>query len=237
MTKDVSEEVAIALTDRAVLFDLDGTLVDSWQVAKQAFCFAYRRATSRESPPVDAFEARLGRPFPEILRELDLPLSMHAHFIEYSQQNAHTIRPFAGVMPALAALRAAGIRIGVVTGKDRPRSEQLLKITGLNAYVHALTTPDDAPGKPDPASLFDCLHQLGCSPFSSAYVGDALADMECGRRAKVLRVFAKWGALRDLDAGEYDHVATDPAQIQELFLSWAGFRHEQELIGVPVVAC
>jgi phosphoglycolate phosphatase-like HAD superfamily hydrolase len=204
-----------------VVFDLDGTLIDSWHVASEAFCFAFRSTTGRADPPVADFTARLGLPFEQILFELGLPEQMRVPFVEFSQAHAHTIRPYEGIVLELAALRAAGARLGIVTGKDRKRAKYLLCHTHLARYFDALITPDDAPGKPDPRCLFECLKRLQCSRSYAVYVGDSLSDMQCGKRAFVLRVFARWGALRAVDIAEYDLIAETPQQLSAILVSWS----------------
>jgi phosphoglycolate phosphatase-like HAD superfamily hydrolase len=209
------------LQDCAVMFDLDGTLIDSWRVAREAFCFAFRRATGREDAPVEGFTARLGMPFEQILIELGLPPGMRDHFHDYSQAHADTIRPYDGIPDELAILRGAGARLGIVTGKDRARAQYLLDNTRLATYFDALITPSDAPGKPDPGCLAECLQRVGCSKSLAVYVGDALTDMQCGQRAEVVRMYARWGSLKELAPGDYDLCADQPHEVSDILLTWA----------------
>jgi len=203
------------------MFDLDGTLIDSWRVAREAFCFAFRRATGLDEAPVGGFTARLGMPFDQILLELGLPAVMWEHFHEYSQSHADLIRPYEGIVEELEILRDAGARLGIVTGKERARAQYLLDNTRLASYFDVLITPSDAPGKPDPGCLIECLRRVGCSTPRSLYVGDALIDMQCAYRASVVRVFARWGAHQELARSEYDLAVDQPHELSDILLSWA----------------
>ena len=184
----------------AALFDLDGVLIDSWQVARRALGEALAEVGYAGEPPYAAFRRRMGKPLATILRELALPAAAARPFNRTAMAMTDQVEMFAGVGEALAALRGAGFRIGVVTGKDRRRARAIVAATGLDGMIDALVTPDDAPGKPDPAGCSLCCALLG-TPRPLAYVGDSAVDLDTARAARIPAVLAAWGALprtRDL---------------------------------------
>jgi AHBA synthesis associated protein len=177
----------------AVLFDLDGTLVDSEPVTRAAFCGAYREVMSAGRAPVERYLEHLGRPFPDIMRELGLPLELWEPFRRRSTQLAGRVRVAPGVPAMLAALAARGVPLAIVTGKDAERAEHVLRRCGLRDRFASVVTPDRvARGKPHPDSIEVALADLGADPRGSVVVGDAAADIEAAHAAGVRAVAAAW---------------------------------------------
>lgn len=178
-----------------LLFDLDGVLVDSWDVARSAFVAACADMSRDGAALVDGFRDRLGRPIEDISRQLGLPANFGETFRAHARRLDHLAVPLDGVADLLASLRGAGCAIGVVTGKDRARSLSVLANVGLIAHVDALVSGDEGPGKPAPDPLLLCLDRLG-APVCRGFIGDTATDMEAARRAGVLAILALWGGAR-----------------------------------------
>lgn len=190
---------------RAVLFDLDGTLLDSlaahYRVYRRLFAQmgvpfdeeAYRR---HYSPNWYLFYERLGLPrerWPEADR---LWLEHYAR---------ETVDPRPGADRALAAVRASGRVVGLVTSGDRSRVERDLARAGWEGVFDVVVCGGDtAERKPHPAPLLHALDQVGLPPSAAAYVGDTLEDVLMGRRAGTVTVgvaggFAPADALAGAD--------------------------------------
>jgi AHBA synthesis associated protein len=105
---------------RAVIFDLDGVLVDSFGVMRQAFTIAYAEVVGPGEPPFEEYERHLGRYFPDIMRIMNLPLEMEGPFVRESYRLAHEVVLFDGVGEMLRTLRARGYGLAVATGKAGP---------------------------------------------------------------------------------------------------------------------
>lgn len=178
----------------AVIFDLDGVLVDSW-VARRALAAALAEVGFTGEVPLAGFRVRLGKPLPVILGELGLPGSAAAAFDRHALAMTEAVTAFPGVAALLLRLRRAEVAVGVVTGKARTRSLAVLEHTRLAGAIDALVTPDDAPGKPDPAALRHCLVALGADE-ALFFVGDTAVDRQTARAAAVPAALAAWGPGR-----------------------------------------
>ncbi len=175
-----------------VLLDLDGVLINSWPVAEQAIRAAVLSLYGEErEAPVEQFRARLGEPLEAIARALGMADGFVPAFRSYARAHAGLVQIFDGIPEMLRRLRALSIGIGVVTAKDRLRTEELFETLGLAPLVDVLVTADDAPGKPDPAALYLCMERLGTRNVQG-YLGDAAADMAAARNAGMARLLALW---------------------------------------------
>lgn len=102
------------------------------------------------------------------------------------------IRAFPGVHSMLDQIRETGLCIGVITGKARQRALPILESTRLLPMVDVLVTPDDAPGKPDPEALFQCINRLGgAQPLF--FVDDTDVNRRTAAAAGIPSALAAWG--------------------------------------------
>jgi phosphoglycolate phosphatase-like HAD superfamily hydrolase len=200
-------------TDVALLLDLDGVLIDSWPVAQRAIERAVAEVCPPGTPsPIDAFRALRGQPLPDIAAQLQLPASFVDAFCRHSRDMATMIPVYPGVEEALRHIKSAGISLGLITGKDRVRTVELLDQLGLSCLFDAVVTADDAPGKPSPEALLTCIRRIP-SLRAIGYVGDTPCDMATARSAGVRSILATW----DADAtGEADSIVKTPDELQHL---------------------
>lgn len=189
---------------RAIVFDLDGTLVDSAPDLAVATDHVLR---SFGRPPVglDAVRKLVGDgaralivrgleltgpmpPADEIDRAVDI-------FIDHYAANIAThTRPFPGVVAALERLRDAGARLGVCTNKREGLSHQLLGQLGLAGYFDAVVGGDSLPvRKPDGGHLLGTLAAMKCGPEDAVMVGDSINDIRAARNAGVPVVAVSFG--------------------------------------------
>src|SRR5207249_450169 len=115
----------------AVVFDLDGVLVDSLAVMRAAFTHAYRTVVNDGEPPFDEYCNYLGWLFSDIMRAMGLPLEMEAPFVAESSRLIHDVPVYPGVASMLEQLAGAGVAVGVATGKTGTRARALLHAKGL----------------------------------------------------------------------------------------------------------
>lgn len=202
----------------AVLFDLDGTIVDSEAVAVEVFQTSYDAYVGGQAP-VEQFLAMAGRPFEQIIDELGLPAEMAADFRSRSMAQAHRVRIFPGMWDVLTACRDLGASLGIITGKDRPRAEYLMASLGITQLCQHLVTPSDPPRpKPAPDGVRWLQTRLGAVAEDTILIGDSASDILAATSAGVRAVACLWGAGQrcDLLAVRPDHVVADCADLGRL---------------------
>jgi pyrophosphatase PpaX len=181
---------------QAVLFDLDGTLLDSVEQYWRSLI-----ATLRDcglEPPSDArIYQSMGLPGVEGLQAIGVPpdqaREVWLRWVEWESRLADLVRPYPGIAPLLEKLRAAGYRLGIVTSRMQRTLDAIPAALDLLPLVDVLVTRDDTvEGKPYPAPILHALERLGMSPSQCVYVGDATHDIEAGRRAGCLTVLSTW---------------------------------------------
>ncbi len=164
---------------RAVIFDLDGTLIDSLPLVLRAFAHALEPFGRGAS--MDLF-ARLGGPpcriFPSLLGdERHVPAALK-RLQAFNRENNHLIRPFYGVTVVLEQLQARGMALAVWTGRDRESTDWLLQKHGFSGFFSVVICGDDLPThKPDPQGLREIILRLNVDPQEALLVGDADVDV------------------------------------------------------------
>ena len=172
---------------RAVVFDFDGTLVNSLPLVLASIAHALEPFGGK--PTMEIF-ARLGGPperfLPLLLEDpKNVPAAL-ARMEAYHNANNHLVEVFAGAAAMLAQLDATGIKIALWTGRDRLSTEVLLRTLGLERYFAVVMCGDDLPShKPDPAGLREIIRRLGVAPDETVFVGDADVDVLGGHACGV----------------------------------------------------
>ena len=185
---------------KAVLFDLDGTLLDS-APDMLAVANLMRAQHGLEPMPLDDLRAHvskgsramLGAAFPHIdASERD---GWVQQFLDlYERELGLHGAPFDGVEPMLAALEAAGRPWGIVTNKPEYLARKLMPLLGWETRCAVLIGGDTlAVRKPDPLPLTVAAQQIGIDPADCVYVGDDERDILAARGAGMASVVALWG--------------------------------------------
>lgn len=198
---------------RAVLFDLDGTLIDSAEdLARAANAMRVDRGLAplplARYRPHGGSGARgmLGQAFGIAPEQPDYDELRREFLDRYEGLMYDRTRPFAGVEAELAGLAAAGLTWGIVTNKAERFALPLAAALGLQA---AAVVGGDTTGytKPHPAPLLEAARRLGVSPAACLYVGDDERDILAGRAAGMATAAAAWGYLGQ--SGEFGHWRAD----------------------------
>jgi AHBA synthesis associated protein len=201
---------------RAVVFDLDGVIVDSSDVMREAFSIAYAEVVGDGPAPFEEYNKHMGRYFPDIMRLMGLPLEMEEPFVRESYRLAHRVPLFPGVRETLEELRARGIRMAIATGKSGPRARSLLDTLGvLGLFDHVIGSDEVPRPKPAPDIVLQALGLMGVPPAQAMMVGDAAIDLISGREAGATTVAATWhgGDVSALLAAGPDLVAQTPKDL------------------------
>jgi AHBA synthesis associated protein len=181
-------------TVRAVVLDLDGVLVDSLAVARQAFALAYAEVVGDGVAPVDEYCRHPGRYLPDVLRLMGLPATMADPFVRESNRLAHLVNPVDGAVDVLVALRDRGIGLAVATGRSGVRARDVLRrLDMLRLVDHVVGSDEVARPKPAPDIVRRALELLGVAPAGALMLGDAPSDLASARAAGVAAVAALWG--------------------------------------------
>ncbi len=210
----------------AVVFDLDGTLVDSLPLVLQAITHAIEPFGPMR-PTMEIF-ARLGGPperfMPGLLNDpRDTPAAL-ARMEKFHHENHHMILPFAGVNGVLEKLRNRDVSLAIWTGRDRETTDWLLEHHDLTRYFETVVCGDDLPThKPDPQGLREILRRLDLQAKNALFVGDADVDVLGGFACQVdtvlIRHTREIGA--DIRAKSW-RLVTLPVEAYELVLGCVG---------------
>lgn len=212
---------------KAVLFDLDGTLIDS---APDLGAAAERmRATRGLAPlPLETYRAHAGsgargmiRVAFELTPEDVRYMALRDEFLgAYEACMLERTRPFDGVPDLLRRLAEAGAGWGVVTNKAQRFALPIAKAMPMLANAGAIVCGDTtAHSKPHPAPLLEAARRLGLAAGDCIYVGDDLRDIQAGRAAGMRTVAARYGYLGPgaaVDAWEADAAIDSPSELLKL---------------------
>jgi phosphoglycolate phosphatase len=196
---------------KAVLFDLDGTLIDS---APDLGAAADKMRTDRGLPslpleryrPMAGAGARgmLGVAFGITPEHPDFAAMREEFFRNYESCMTERTYVFDGVAQLIESLVDRNVAWGVVTNKSMRFTAPLTKCMPLFASARAVVGGDSTPHpKPHPAPLLEAARQVGVRPIECVYVGDDLRDMQAGRAAGMGTVAATYGYLGSTDVGEW----------------------------------
>ena len=208
-----------------VLFDLDGTLLDSAPDLHAALC-ALCTEQGLPHPPYAGIREVVSRGARAVLRrgidgadEARIE-SLVPRFLElYAELMGGDSHPFAGVPALLEAIEAARLPWGIVTNKAGFLAEPLLERLGLAARSAATVCGDTlAQRKPDPAPVRLACERAGMAPSRAVFVGDDMRDVEAGRAAGLFTVAVRWGYLDGGDPDDWgaDAVVDDPLALAAL---------------------
>lgn len=182
-----------------VVFDWDGTLMDSAAAIVQAISSACRDLDV-EPPTEERARHVIGLGLVDALRHAvpNLPASRYAQMADRYRHHYlsgdHTLTLFAGVRDLLDALQAAGLTLAVATGKSRRGLDRALGHSGLAPLFQATRCADESFSKPHPAMLDELMSELGVAPEATVMIGDTTHDLQMARNAGVAGVGVAYGA-------------------------------------------
>jgi HAD superfamily hydrolase (TIGR01549 family) len=203
----------------AIVFDLDGTLVDTMTSAPQAYADTIR---SLGGPDVSASEVvavwHIGPTEVVLEHFLGRPVSRHdtEHFHRFFAAVVATVEPFPGVVEMLDALGRGGHRLGVFTTATRRAATTMLTGAGLADYFAIVVGGDEVSRpKPAPDGLELTCRRLGTSVTNTVYIGDATVDLQCADAANASGIHAAWDSVNIIEPTT-ERIAQRPHDVVEL---------------------
>jgi len=201
---------------RAILFDVNGTLLDTrehifWQYEELTRQFDGAPASRKEI--ADAMHGTVDDVIRSLVKNRDVAFhEVKAHHDKLHKQALTRLELYPGVDELLPILRRVGFRIGAVTYGDA-RVEEALDYTGIRHYFDIVVTDEhvDQP-KPHPAGMMYALKHIGVEPHQAIVVGDSPADIAAGKHAgveKTVAVLHGFGDQQTLQETEPDHLIED----------------------------
>ncbi len=222
------------MTPKLVLFDCDGTLVDSQQMIVATMTEAFTKLG--HAPPDRAgVLSIIGLSLPEAVGRLapnldaaSVALVAEAYRDTYQAMQfrlAETAPLYPGAIDALKVLSSRDdVLLGIVTGKSRRGLDAILETHGLTSLFSVLRTADDGPSKPHPFMVVDAMSALGGDASQTVVVGDTGYDMLMARAAGAFALGVTWGYnVRDeLSQAGAQELADDFAEVPSLAMGLLG---------------
>jgi len=188
---------------RLVVFDLDGTLVDSQHAIVASMRAAFE---SQKLTPPDAAQVRsvIGLPLDGAIERInpDVRGLQTQRIAEAYKNHAHVVQGAAakgpeplmpGARAVLDRLEEAGLLLAIATGKGRRGLISVLEAHGLRNRFVSLQSADDAPGKPDPTMLRQAISEAGADIETAVMIGDTVFDLQMAHNAGVKSIAVSWG--------------------------------------------
>ncbi|MDD2308208.1 MAG: HAD-IA family hydrolase [Desulfuromonadaceae bacterium] len=211
---------------RAVLFDLDGTLVDSLEDLTDAVNHI-RSAYSQSPLTAEAVRLKVGKGSRNLVRQvlpdvtgsdIDHALGM---FLEFNREHiADKSRLYPGIQELLQKFAARNIKMAIISNKNEDLSSLILQTLGINDLFESVCGGDTYPErKPSPLPLLRVAESLGIAPHECVMVGDSINDIQAGKQANIASIACTWGYGSRAELSEAGFFASSP---EELFAAVTG---------------
>ncbi len=220
---------------RFIVFDVDGTLVDSQHTVVHCMSLAFAEH-GLPAPSPTAIRGTIGLklevalnsllPEPDEATAWQLVERYRTAFFALLEDPAHEEPLFPGALETLDALNHPEVFLGIATGKNRRGLNRVLRRHGLEGRFHNLKTADDGPGKPHPHLLQAAMAEVGAEPRETAMIGDTGYDMEMARAAGCAAIGVTWGNHPEdrLRAAGAAHVITHFSELWQVLVGLSGER-------------
>ena len=170
---------------KAILFDFDGTLINTNDLIFESYRVAFKEVLNRNIQ-MDEILKLYGRPlYPSLIEYGEEGERLYKIYREFNEKNHDILaKPFDKVSEGLLKLKNKGYRMGIVTSKRIHLVNRGIKLMGFDGLFETIVTPDETEKtKPDPEPVICGCERLRVKPSEVIYVGDSLFDMEAGKAA------------------------------------------------------
>jgi pyrophosphatase PpaX len=185
-----------------VLFDLDGTLIDSGEIILSSFRHATNTVLGRQIPDEVLAAAVGGSNIYDQMRAFDEERvdELVRVYREHNEPLHDDLVAFEGIERVLDRFKTEGRQLGIVTAKRRKTVDLAFAILPLERYFDTVVTSEQTEHhKPHPEPVLTALERLGSRPEQAAFVGDSPFDMGAGRAAGVFTVAVSWGKIHPVE--------------------------------------
>ncbi len=203
---------------KAIIFDVDGTILDTEQAILQSLQRTLREETAKEYT-LDELRFALGIPGKDTLQQLNVDdietvyQKWSTAVLDFSQE----VSVFPKLEAVIQSLASKPIQLGIVTSKTRQEVTDEFDPFGLsNYFTHIISASDTEQHKPHPEPLLACLELLQVAPEDAIYIGDSIYDLQCAKQAGAKFALALWGAKTTKGYEEADYVLQEPKDILTL---------------------
>lgn len=193
-----SGKEALFLEGKTVLFDLDGTILDTFEAILLSMRYATQKVLGRVIPDEELI-AKVGQPLLDQMETLaDTPDQIQPLLKVYRAHNEQDIfeqsKPFEGIPQMLDSLQSAGAQLGIVTSKRRELARQSLAYYGLDKKFSCIIGSEDSEKhKPNPEPLLKAVDLLGIEKAECFYIGDSPYDIQAANSARIPNCAVTWG--------------------------------------------
>jgi pyrophosphatase PpaX len=183
-----------------LLFDLDGTLIDSIELILSSMRHAFEGYDGR-APTDDEWRALIGRPLVDSFREfvpheLEVERLIQRYRVYQLAHHDRLVRPYEGIVATIRDFAATGHPLALVTSKADWLAKRALVHVGLDDAIRVVVGCDSCTRhKPHPEPVHRALALLRAAPEAAIFVGDSPHDVEAGRAAGVYTIGVTWGAF------------------------------------------
>lgn len=216
---------------KAVIFDLDGTLVDSlesiWYSANLAIA-----SCGYPEIPLEKYKLFVGDGADTLIRrclaysgdveEENFEKVSFKYQAVFKEHCMYHVKPYEGIVDMLGALKEAGVKLAVFSNKPHERAVNVVEsIFGKGLFDEILGQTDSRPKKPNPSGVFYLAQKLGADISEIAYVGDTSTDMMTGKHAGAYTIGVLWGFRDRAELEKYhaDTIVEKAADIVSLVLN------------------
>ena len=210
---------------RCVIFDLDGTLLNTLDDLADAGNYALEQLGFR-THGIEEYKYFVGNGIPKLIQRIlpmgsdrDLCDKAHRLFLEYySYHSTDKTKPYDGICSLLSKLKTDGVKTGVATNKDHRFSEKLVHTFFDDMIQVVCGRKDGTPKKPDPFSVNYIIEQLRAEKRETLYVGDSNVDIEAAHNAGLDSCGVLWGFRTEAElreSGAY-YIAKSPNELYQI---------------------
>jgi pyrophosphatase PpaX len=206
------------MTYKYVLFDLDGTLIDTNRLIIDSFQYTYKKSLGLEVSEQEILKY-FGEPLLVTLKRYSEEKAdeLFKTYIDYNEtRHNDTVTIFEGVQELLEELKKQGYTLALVTSKRRKVAQRGLDLFDISKHFDVFVALEDTElHKPNPAPAIKALELLNANPQDAIMVGDSVFDIHCAHGAGVKAVLVKWSAAQGFqgDVASADYVVHDTEEL------------------------